>query len=166
MEPASRPTKNAAHVGMYPAAGVMQARPATAPVNAPTRLGFPSRHHEMVSQVHIAIDPAMSVLTNACAATPFAASADPALNPNHPNHSSPVPRATNATLCGTVFSPGANFRAPTTHTLASAANPALVWTTNPPAKSRAPHVARNPPPHSQWASGMYTSRLHRTRNFR
>src|SRR5204862_2866200 len=97
------PTTNAAHVGMYPAVGVTQARPATAPVNAPTRLGFPLRSQEMASHVHMAIDPAMSVLTKACAATPFAASAEPALKPNHPNHSSPVPRATKATLCGRVF---------------------------------------------------------------
>ena len=40
----------------------MQARPATAPVNAPTRLGLPSRRHAMKSQVHMAIDPAMSVV--------------------------------------------------------------------------------------------------------
>src|SRR6476659_3748052 len=101
----------------------MHARPATAPVKAPTRLGLPSILHVMNIHVHMAMEPAMSVFTKACAATPFAASADPALKPNHPNHSSPVPRATKATLCGTVFSPEANFRAPTTHTLASAANP-------------------------------------------
>src|SRR5881396_2306615 len=131
----------------------MQARPATAPVNAPTRLGFPSRHHVIASQVHIAMEPAMSVLTNACAATPFAASADPALNPNQPNHSRPVPSATKATLCGSVFSFGANLRAPTTYTDARAANPALVCTTIPPAKSSAPHLARNPPPQIQWTRG-------------
>src|SRR3954454_13246366 len=113
----------------------MQASPATAPVNAPTRLGFPSRSHEIAGHVHIAIEPAMSVFTKAGAATPFAASPDPALKPNQPNHRRPVPSATNATLCGMVFSPGANFRAPTTQTDASAANPALVCTTSPPAKS-------------------------------
>src|SRR5438093_6881118 len=104
----------------------MQARPATAPVNAPTRLGLPSRLHEMASHVHMAIDPAMSVLTKACAAMPFAASAEPALKPNQPNHSRPVPRATKATLWGSVCSPGRYLRAPTTHTEARAANPALV----------------------------------------
>src|SRR5690242_11840817 len=131
----------------------MQARPATAPVNAPTRLGFPSRSHEIASHVHIAIDPAMSVFTKAWAATPLAARAEPALNPNHPNHSSPVPRATNATLWGTIFSSGVSLRAPTTHTEARAANPALVCTTIPPAKSSAPHFARKPPPQIQWVRG-------------
>src|SRR5436190_3945297 len=140
---------NADHVGTYPAHGVMQASPATAPVNAPTRLGFPSRRHEMNSHVHIAIEPAMSVFTNACAATPLAARADPPLKPNHPNQRSPVPRATKATLCGTTFSSGANFRAPTTHTDASAANPALACTTIPPAKSSTPQAAMNPPPQIQ-----------------
>src|SRR5439155_5171104 len=101
----------------------MQASPATAPVNAPTRLGLPSRFHEMNSHVHMATEPAMSVLTKACAATPFAASAEPPLKPNHPNHSRPVPKATKATLCGRVFSPGANLREPTTHTDARAAKP-------------------------------------------
>ena len=103
--------------------------------------------------VHIAIEPAMSVLTKACAATPFAASAEPALKPNHPNHNRPVPSATNATLCGSVSSPGANFREPTTHTDASAAKPALVCTTIPPAKSSTPHFARKPPPQIQCTSG-------------
>jgi hypothetical protein len=120
----------------------------------------------MNSHVHIAIDPAMSVLTKACAATPLAASAEPPLNPNQPNHSSPVPRATNATLCGSVCSSGPNFRAPTTHTDARAAKPALAWTTMPPAKSSAPHCARNPPPQIQCANGTYTRRLHATRNLR
>ena len=115
---------------------------------------LPVRFHEMNSHVHIAIEPAMSVLTNACAATPLAASAEPPLKPNHPNQRSPVPRATNATLCGRTFSSGANFRAPTTHTDASAANPALACTTIPPAKSSTPHCARNPPPQIQWTSGM------------
>src|SRR5579863_4770639 len=144
----------------------MQAKPATAPVKAPTALGLPARHQLIAVQVHIATEAAMSVFTNACAAIPFAAKAEPALKPNQPNHKRPVPRPTNATLCGTVFSPGANLRAPTTQTDASAAKPALAWTTIPPAKSRAPHWARNPPPHTQWTIGTYTSKLQATRNLR
>jgi hypothetical protein len=36
-----------------------------------------------------------------------------------------------------------------------------MWTTVPPAKSRAPLVRRNPPtPHTQWATGSYTSVAH------
>jgi len=34
------------------------------------------------------------VFANAITASEFAPRADPALNPNHPNHSSPVPRIT------------------------------------------------------------------------
>ena len=48
----------------------------------------------------MAMEPAMSVLTNACAAMPLAASAEPPLKPNQPNHRRPVPRATKAMLCG------------------------------------------------------------------
>src|SRR5207237_10713261 len=128
--------------------------------------GFPCFHHELASHVRIAMDPAMSVFTKACAATPFAASAEPALNPNHPNHSRPVPSATNATLCGSSFSSDPKCRAPTTQTEASAANPALVCTTMPPAKSSPPHFARNPPPQIQCTSGPYPSTLHTTRNVR
>ncbi len=116
-------------------------------------LGFPELHHEMASHVHIATDAAMSVLTKACAATALAASAEPPLKPNQPNHNNPVPRPTKATLCGTVFSPGANFLDPTTNTDASAANPALVWTTIPPAKSSTPHFMRKPPPQIQCTIG-------------
>src|SRR5579862_7243752 len=101
----------------------MQARPATAPVNAPMMLGLPARIQLIAVHVHIATDAAMSVFTKACAAIPFAASAEPALNPNHPNQRSPVPRPTKATLWGTVRSPGANLRAPTTQTEARAAKP-------------------------------------------
>src|SRR5579864_4508035 len=98
--------RKADQVGTYPAHGVMHASPATAPVNAPTRLGLPCRHHEIASHVHMAIDPAMSVFKNAWAATPFAERAEPALNPNQPNQRSAVPRATYATLCGLTDSPG------------------------------------------------------------
>src|SRR5579862_3830713 len=153
MLPARKPMTKEAHVGTYPAQGVMQASPATAPVNAPMMLGFPDRHQLIAVHVHIATDAAMSVLTNACAAIPLAASADPALKPNQPNHSNPVPSPTKATLCGTLVSPGANLRAPTIQTEASAANPALVCTTIPPAKSRTPHLARNPPPQIQCTMG-------------
>ena len=132
----------------------MQARPATAPVSAPTRLGLPSFHQVIASQVHMAIEPAMSVLTNACAAMPLAASAEPALKPNQPNHSRPVPRATKATLCGRPRSPLPNLRLPTTKTDASAAKPALTWTTRPPAKSSTPCCISQPPPQIQCTNGM------------
>ena len=36
----------------------------------------------------------------ACAAMPSAASAEPALNPAHPNHRMPVPMIVSGRLCG------------------------------------------------------------------
>src|SRR5436190_2233347 len=81
-----------------PAAGVIVARPATAPVRSPTNLGFFSARHETKSQVTAAKDPAMSVLRNALAVIESTRNSDPALNPYHPNHKSPVPNATSGTL--------------------------------------------------------------------
>ena len=43
---------------------------------------------------------ASSVLVNARAAIPFAATALPALKPNHPNQRTPAPSSVNGTLCG------------------------------------------------------------------
>ena len=48
----------------------------------------------------------------------------------------------------------------------SADTPELMWTTVPPAKSSAPMSPIQPPPHTQWASGSYTSVAHRTANVR
>jgi hypothetical protein len=77
------------------------------------------------------------VVANALAATPFTASADPALKPNQPNHSSPVPSSTLGMLCGRIGSFGQPCRRPSTRARASADAPELISTTVPPAKSRA-----------------------------
>ena len=90
----------AAQVGTYPAAGVMQASPATAPVRRLTKCGFFAFHHSMSSQVDAAKDPARAVFRNASAVTSSTFSSLPALNPYHPNQSKPVPSAMNGTLCG------------------------------------------------------------------
>ena len=67
-----------------------------------------------------------AVHINAGAAIAFAASAEPALNPNHPNQSKPEPSITNGSECGRIDS----FRQPTRfpRTIASAkpAAPALI----------------------------------------
>ena len=76
---------------MHPAPGVIVARPATAPVRTPTKLGLFSRIQEMISQVTIAADALRSVLMNAVAAREFAPKAPPALKPNQPNQSRAVP---------------------------------------------------------------------------
>src|SRR5712692_6479271 len=85
----------------YPAAGVTPTRPTTAPVAAPTAVILPPRRKSSSAQTTRAVAAAVFVLVNARAAIPFAASADPALNPNHPNQRSPAPRRTSGTLWGT-----------------------------------------------------------------
>ena len=59
----------------------------------------------------------------------------PALKPYQPNHSRPVPKATRGMLCGPRST---TLRRPTYSTEASAAMPAMLWTTMPPAKSFTP----------------------------
>src|SRR6187399_385602 len=85
---------------MKPAAGVIATRPTTIAVAAPTAVDFPRRNQS--SSVHTTKVPAGAsiVVTNARPAIGLAASALPALNPNHPNHSRPDPRSTSGTLCG------------------------------------------------------------------
>ena len=82
-------------------AGVMATRPATAPDAAPTEVGLPSRIFSTTSQASSAAAGAAMVLTKARAAMPSAASSEPALKPNQPNHRRPAPRSTNGGLCGT-----------------------------------------------------------------
>src|SRR5262245_11499130 len=111
----------AAQGAMKPQAGVIATRPATAPDEAPTRVGLPSRIHSTSSQPSSAAAVATWVLTNATAAVLSAVSSEPALKPNQPNHSRPAPRATNGTLCGLKVSFGQPTRLPTTSAAARAA---------------------------------------------
>src|SRR5207248_11148680 len=97
--PATRPRITEANGAMYPQAGVIATRPATAPEDAPTIVGRPLIHSTM-TQPSRAAAVAHWVLTNATAVTLSAVSWDPALNPNQPNHSKPAPSATIGTLCG------------------------------------------------------------------
>ena len=89
---------------------------------------------------------AVIVVTNALLATAPAASADPALNPNQPNHSSPAPSRTAGRLCGRIGSRGHPRRLPSTSASASADAPELISTAVPPAKSSAPSVLAIQPP--------------------
>ncbi len=100
---------------------------------------------------------------NAIPARLLAASAEPALNPNQPNHSRPAPSSTNGTLCGRIGSLRKPIRLPSTRHSASAAAPALMCTAVPPAKSSTPQLASQPPPlpsvpksNTQCATGKYT----------
>jgi hypothetical protein len=91
---------------------------------------------------------------------PSAASALPALNPNQPTQSSAAPVTVKGRLCGAIYSVGKPRRFPTTRAHTSAEAPELICTTVPPAKSRAPMVCSQPPPHTQCARGSYTHVAH------
>ena len=69
----------------------MATNPTTAPTAAPTTdLFFPLAPSVSI-QVIIAVADAKFVFKKAFTASSLAASADPALNPNQPNQSNPVP---------------------------------------------------------------------------
>src|ERR1035437_1260909 len=70
-----------------PEAGVMATRPATPPATAPTTLGVPLCSQLTVIHVRAAMPAAVFVTTNAFAAVPLAARADPPLKPNQPDQS-------------------------------------------------------------------------------
>src|SRR5438552_18751931 len=116
----------AAHGATNPLAGVIVASPATAPVTAPVASGFPSIHQLIAIHDSMPNEPPSIVVTNAFAATPFAARALPALKPNQPNQRRPAPSATKGTLCGATFSLVGIFRGRTPKTQASAGNPRLL----------------------------------------
>src|SRR5512136_495121 len=136
----------------YPAAGVMATRPATAPETTPRDAGRPLYQLAHI-QARAPAAAAVFVTTNAFAARPFAASALPALNPNQPNQSIAAPRRAKGMFEGSMLYSPNPLRFPMTRAIARAPNPALIWTTVPPAKSSAPIAAIKPPPQTQWARG-------------
>src|SRR5215469_5995762 len=81
-----------------PAAGVIATSPATAPEIAPSTLGFPLRIHSAALQPIAAAAAPKCVATNALVASPPAASALPALKPNHPTQSKHAPMKLRTTL--------------------------------------------------------------------
>ncbi len=83
-----------------PAAGVIATSPTTIAVAQPTAVGLPERIPSRNVQTTSVAAGASIVVTNARLAMPFAPSALPALNPNHPNQRSPAPSSVNGTLCG------------------------------------------------------------------
>ncbi len=124
----------------------MATRPATAPEAKPRVVACPSRSRSTRTQPSAAVAVATWVLVKASAARPFAASADPALKPNQPNHSRPAPSMTNGRLCGLNWAFGQPLRLPSTIASARPAAPALMWTAVPPAKSSTPSFASQPAP--------------------
>src|SRR5262249_53424758 len=88
----------------YPAAGVIATNPTTAPMHAPSADGFVPFIQSKKIQPNIAAADAVFVVAKASAAVPEAPIAEPALNPNQPNHNIAVPRMTNGTLAGSWLS--------------------------------------------------------------
>src|SRR5215471_21323319 len=74
-----------------PDAGVMATKPATAPLAAPSVVGLPAQHHSAATHERLAAAAPKLVATNAETARPFAASALPALKPNHRTNINPPP---------------------------------------------------------------------------
>src|SRR5687767_465720 len=85
-----------------PAAGVIATRPATAPDAAPSTVGLPRDIHSVNIQPSAAAAAAVFVARNALAASAFASSALPALNPNQPNQRSAAPITVIGRLCGCI----------------------------------------------------------------
>src|SRR5579859_2621576 len=126
---------NAAGILTKPEAGVIVANPATMPEAAPSTLGLPFKFHSTSVQLSAAAAAEKCVAANALVANPPAFSALPALNPNHPTHSKPVPISESTTLCGTIGSCGYPSRRPSSNANTNADAPELICTTVPPAKS-------------------------------
>src|SRR5215472_15402172 len=115
-----------------PAAGVMATSPTTAATAAPTPEVLCFRALSSSTQVTTAAAADRLVVTKARLARPPAVSAEPALNPNQPNHNSEAPRMTKGTLCGTLCSGLGRWRGPRMRAATRADTPALMWTTDPP----------------------------------
>src|SRR5918998_530021 len=97
---ATRPMTMLWGIVTKPAAGVMATSPTTAPMQAPRAEGFLPIIQSKNIQPSIAVADAVLVVANAMAAVPLAASAEPALKPNQPNQSIPVPSRTNGMFAG------------------------------------------------------------------
>src|SRR5579859_7136287 len=89
--PAIKPIARAGIGPTKPAAGVIATSPATAPEIAPRALARPFLIHSATLQLIAAAAVAKCVATNALVASELAASALPALNPNHPTQSRHAP---------------------------------------------------------------------------
>src|SRR5678815_1566485 len=100
---AAMPPSRIAFIGlMNPAAGVTATSPTTMAVAQPTAVALFERIMSRNVQTTSVAAGASIVVTNARPAIGLAATALPALQPNHPNHSRPEPSRTNGTLCGRI----------------------------------------------------------------
>src|SRR5205823_2576750 len=108
-----------------PEAGVIVARPATIPEATPSTLGLPLKSHSIPAQPRAAAAAEKCVAANALEASAPALTALPALKPNQPTHSKPVPIRLRTTLCGSIGSRGKPTRLPSVSAQTRADTPEL-----------------------------------------
>src|SRR4051794_13873656 len=157
---------------MNPHAGVTTTRPATAPEQNPRTLAFWRVMYSSAAHVNDATAVASVVVVKALAATPSAATAEPALKPYQPTQSMPVPIMQSTRLCGGIGVLPKPSRGPIIMQRMSADQPDDMCTTVPPAKSIAlmEALAFHTPfirpfsPQTMCASGKYTANIHSVMN--
>src|SRR4051812_12173839 len=155
------PTHIADVLLMKPQAGVTTTRPATAPEQKPSTLAFFRVMNSSMAHVNEATAVASVVVVKALAATPSAATAEPALKPYQPTQSMPVPTMQSTRLCGGMGVLPKPRRGPMIKQRISADQPEDMCTTVPPAKSMALMLAvafhtpfmKPVEPHTMCASG-------------
>src|SRR5277367_4825209 len=147
--PATAPIAKAPNALTDEQDGVMATSPATMPEAPPNVVAWPSRIRSVSSQKSMAVAVAIVVVMNVDPAEPLELVADPALNPNQPNHSNPAPSITNGTLCGRNSVVGQPLRLPRTIASTRPATPELICTAVPPAKSIACSLLLIQPPCSE-----------------
>src|SRR5688500_9621362 len=91
---------------LLPAAGVTATRPAMMPEQKPSADGRCPAKRSATIQARPPAAVATKVLIIASAADPLASSAEPALNPNQPTQSRPVPTTVSVIECGAIGSRG------------------------------------------------------------
>lgn len=89
-------------IATKPAAGVMATKPTTAPIQNPNTDGFLPRKTSKNIQDKPAAAAAVLVVAKAETDNALAPNADPALKPNQPNQSKPVPISTYGILAGGI----------------------------------------------------------------
>src|SRR6185312_13903889 len=99
---ATTPMKILCGMATNPAAGVIATRPTTAPIQNPSTEGFFPFNTSKDIQESPAAAAAVFVVAKAETERLLAAPAEPALNPNHPNHSNPVPIRTYGMFAGGI----------------------------------------------------------------
>src|SRR6266700_6854308 len=150
------PITNAPTGPTKPDAGVMATRPATAPEQMPTTVGLPLSDPSTSIQVKPATAVAICVTSIAMPAFMPAVTAEPALKPNQPTHSSEAPMNVYTMLWAGPVS----LRLPSIRAHIRPAVPELTCTTVPPAKSSTftklwalDQLNMPSGPHTQWAIG-------------